>query len=73
VPILSTSILWLENGRSMKQTSNVPSSCSIVWLQAKGKHVNMTVHDDRSLLALQGPAAGEALQVRSLKSKANGL
>lgn len=30
--------------------------------QAKGKAVQMTVHDDRSLLALQGPAAVEALQ-----------
>lgn len=30
--------------------------------KAKGKDVNLTVHDDRSLLALQGPAAAETLQ-----------
>lgn len=34
-----------------------------VSVQAKGKQVSMTVHDDRSLLALQGPAAMEVLQV----------
>ncbi|KAF5839808.1 hypothetical protein DUNSADRAFT_18571 [Dunaliella salina] len=30
--------------------------------KAQGKQVAMTVHEDRSLLALQGPAAAEALQ-----------
>jgi hypothetical protein len=38
-------------------------------LQAKGKQVEMTVHDDRSLLALQGPAAAEVLQVRCVNSR----
>jgi aminomethyltransferase len=31
-------------------------------LQSKGGAVDMTVHDDRALLALQGPAAAETLQ-----------
>lgn len=33
-----------------------------VALQEKGKKADFIVHDDRSLLALQGPAAPEALQ-----------
>jgi len=31
----------------------------------------MTVHDDRSLLALQGPAAAEALQVRLMHTSSS--
>ncbi len=30
--------------------------------QAKGKNVGLTVHDDRSLLAVQGPSAVKAVQ-----------
>ena len=31
-------------------------------VQKKGKKVDIAVHDERGLLALQGPAAQEALQ-----------
>ena len=34
------------------------------WLQAKGRNVDMHIHDERALLALQGPKAMSALQVR---------
>ncbi len=35
----------------------------IAWtLQGKGKKADFIIHDDRSLLALQGPAAHETLQ-----------
>jgi glycine cleavage system aminomethyltransferase T len=34
---------------------------AVWWVQAAGKDVSMTVHDDRGLLALQGPAAAGVL------------
>ena len=37
----------------------IGSNCHV---QADGGQAEMTVHDDRSLLALQGPAAVETLQ-----------
>ncbi len=47
----------------MHHIVSLPCSCC---RQAKGKDVTMEVHDDRALLALQGPAAAEVLQVRAL-------
>ena len=34
-------------------------------LQAKGGHVSMHIHDERALIALQGPKAAAAVQVCS--------
>lgn len=35
-------------------------------LQAKGGQVDLLLHDDRALLALQGPKAAQVLQVRGV-------
>ena len=46
--------------------SQLPSRATFLLcrcLQAKGGRVDMELHDDRSLLALQGPEAAAVLQV----------
>ncbi len=37
-------------------------------MQADGKDVKLTVHDDRGLLALQGPSAASVLQALTQKN-----
>jgi len=40
---------------------HIPEKCRLI-AQSDGGKCEMTVHDDRSLLALQGPVAVETLQ-----------
>lgn len=45
----------------VKQPMHLTSTFTSVW-QDSGKKADFIVHDDRSLLAVQGPAAHDALQ-----------
>jgi len=44
------------------QCADMSTDCLDCFMQGKGKKADFIIHDDRSLLALQGPAAHETLQ-----------
>ena len=52
---------------TLKKQLAGPTSTSVASIlsQAKGKQASLTVHDDRSLLAVQGPAGVKAVQALS--------